>query len=67
MLHSYKAVVIGRVEIFHIKYGCVTPILYMGKMECQEDKDLLVIIQMVVAKCPKSWSGTQTNRQHCLS
>lgn len=42
------------------------PILYMEKMACQEDKDLLVIIQMVVAKSPKSQSGTQTNRQHCL-
>lgn len=39
----------------------------MGKMECQEDKDLLIIIQPVVAKPPKYQSGTQTNRQHCLS
>lgn len=67
MLGSYEAILIGRVEIFHGRYSCVILIFYMGKMECQEDKDLLVIIQMVVAKSSKYQSGTWTNRQHCLS
>lgn len=40
---------------------------FYGEMECWEGEDLLVIIQMVVAKPPRSCSGAQTKTQHSLS